>query len=296
MRIFSSFFLFCIAVVGIIFFLSLPPRDFPDSYILTVENGDSVHSIAQKLSAAHTIQSQTVFIIYARIFGNERDIHPGEYLFSGPTPTYKIALRIVGSDFGIEKKKLTIPEGSTNAQIAKDVVALFPNISYDNFLQALQGKEGYLFPDTYSFFPSVTQTDIIDALEKNFSYKISFFDARIKQSGHSELEVLTMASLIEKEAFGDVDRATISGILWKRLDAKMPLQVDAATRFDNSYDTYTNVGLPPLPINNPGSKALDAALSPKNSQFWYYLHDKNGGVHYAVSFAEHKKNIQTYLK
>ena len=105
-----------------------------------------------------------------------------------------------------------------------------------------------------------------------------------------------MASILEKEAFGDIDRDVISGILWKRLQKGMPLQVDASNMFDNPFDTYKNKGLPPAPINNPGVKAIEAALSPKDSPYLYYLHDKTGKVHYAISFAEHKKNIAAYLR
>jgi UPF0755 protein len=99
-----------------------------------------------------------------------------------------------------------------------------------------------------------------------------------------------MASLVEEEAKGDEDREYISGILWKRLSINMPLQVDAAP------STYEKRGLPENPITNPGLEAIQAAIHPKNSPYLYYLHDKEGNIHYARNFEEHKANKLKYLK
>jgi len=103
-----------------------------------------------------------------------------------------------------------------------------------------------------------------------------------------------MASLIEREGKGEIrgqtDRVFISGILWKRLSMNMPLQVDAAP------STYKSRGLPEAPIANPGLESIKAALYPKSSPYLYYLHDKNGLIHYAKSFSEHRQNILKYLK
>lgn len=296
MRLFSTFIACCIVVLGGMFFLSLPPKNAPDTYTLSVEKGDTLHSVVDKLVFADAIRSKTLFIIYARVLGNERTIIPGEYVFTKPTIVYYYALRVMGGMFGIQRTKILIPEGSTNAQIAAIVSKNFPHISEKDFTSALAGKEGYLFPDTYAFFPGTTKEEILARIQENFNYKLGFFDTRIRQSGHTKLEILTMASLLEKEAYGDIDREVISGILWKRLKIGMRLQVDASMLFANPFDTYANKGLPPMPINNPGAKAIDAALSPQDSPYLYYLHDKTGRVHYAISFAEHKKNIQTYLK
>lgn len=296
MHLFSRFILCCILVLGGVFFFSLPPSDAPDTYTLSVEQGDTLGSVGDKLVLARAIHSKTLFIVYARILGNERTIIPGEYVFKKPAIAYSYALRVTGGIFGIQRTRILIPEGSTNAQIAAVVAKNFPAISEADFASAIQGKEGYVFPDTYAFFPSATKEEIVARIEENFNYKLGFFDTRIRQSGHTKLEILTMASILEKEAYGDIDRDVISGILWKRLRIGMPLQVDASTLFANPFDTYKNKGLPPAPINNPGAKAIEAALSPKDSPYLYYLHDKTGKVHYGTSFAEHKKNIAAYLK
>lgn len=99
-----------------------------------------------------------------------------------------------------------------------------------------------------------------------------------------------MASILEREAKGDQDREQISGILWKRLSIGMALQVDAAP------ETYKERGLPDSPIGNPGLESIYASLYPKTTPYLYYLHDKQGMIHYARSFAEHKANIAKYLK
>lgn len=122
-----------------------------------------------------------------------------------------------------------------------------------------------------------------------------------------------MASIIQGEAFdGSVEKQIISGILWKRIDKKMLLQVDSTLKYingktsaqltikdlaeDNPYNTYIHLGLPPTPIGNPGVDAIKAALTPIPSAYFFYLHDSDGKIHYAVTFADHKKNISLYLK
>ena len=111
-----------------------------------------------------------------------------------------------------------------------------------------------------------------------------------EKSGKSLLEIITMASILQGEASGENDIGIISGILWKRISLGMPLQVDV------DKNTYTSKGLPSDPLNNPGLLSIEGALNPINSSYLYYLHDKNGNAHYAVTFEEHKRNISKYLK
>ena len=110
------------------------------------------------------------------------------------------------------------------------------------------------------------------------------------KSKRSFEDIIIMASIIEKEAKGDADRAMISGILWKRISIGMPLQVDAAP------ETYKSRGLTKSAISNPGLEAIKSAIYPQKSPYLYYLHDKNGGIHYAKNFSEHQSNEQKYLR
>ncbi len=169
-----------------------------------------------------------------------------------------------------------------------------------------------MFPDTYTFFPWSTPETVVASLKTNFDKKIEPLQGDIEKSGRSLSDIIIMASIIEKEANGESDRALISGILWNRIDADIALQVDAPflyllgkesselTKADlatkSLYNTYLHKGLPPTPINNPGLAAITAALHPEESKYFYYLHDSDGKIYYAKTFAEHKRNITNYLK
>jgi len=171
---------------------------------------------------------------------------------------------------------------------------------------------GYLFPDTYSFSPSVTPEQVIEALKRNFENKTKRLEQDFLKSTRKKEDLVIMASIIEKEASGENDAPVISGILWKRLDRGIALQVDAPFLFllgkksseltikdlaiKSPYNTYINKGLPPTPISNPGLSAIEAALKPVDSPYFYYLHGNDGIVRYAKTFDEHKANIQKYLK
>ena len=150
--------------------------------------------------------------------------------------------------------------------------------------------EGYLFPDTYFFLTDSNETDVINSMNGNFKKKIMPLLPDITAFGKTEKEIITMASIIEREAKGDTDREIISGILWKRIKIGMPLQVDAAP------ETYKIKELPKNPISNPGLLSIKAAIHPVSSSYLYYLHDKNGSIHYAKNFTEHQANIRKYLK
>ena len=127
-------------------------------------------------------------------------------------------------------------------------------------------------------------------MSNNFDKKTFSIFSKIISFGKSESDIVIMASIIEREAKGDSDRGIISGILWNRIRNGMPLQVDAAP------ETYKTKGLPKNPICNPGLEAIKAAMYPQNSSYFYYLHDKNGVIHYARTFEEHKQNKLKYLK
>jgi UPF0755 protein len=165
----------------------------------------------------------------------------------------------------------------------------FTNFNKEKFLEKAQTKEGYLFPDTYYLFSNTTEDNLLSAMEDNFNDKIRTVEEEIKNSGRSLKEVVTMASIIEKEVAKPEDRVVVSGILWKRIEKGIPLQVDAAT------STYLSKGLPPAPICNPGLGAIKAALEPQDSSYFFYLTGKDGKTYFAKTFDEHKKNKEKYL-
>jgi len=185
---------------------------------------------------------------------------------------------------------VTIPEGFNLNQIADTFVLKLANFNKAQFLIKAKDLDGYLFPDTYFFLTSANEGEVIKSMSDNFNKKINPFLPEIISSGKTERDIIIMASLIEREAKGDTDRGIIAGILWQRIKIGMPLQVDAAP------ETYKTKGLPENPIGNPGLLAIKSALYPQSSPYLYYLHDKNGIVHYAKTLAEHDANIKKYLK
>jgi len=185
---------------------------------------------------------------------------------------------------------ITIPEGFDINQIAATAAPQLANFNENQFLLEAKNKEGYLFPDTYFFFSKANETDVIKSMSDNFGKKIAPLLPEIISSGKNEKDIIIMASIIEREAKGNTDRGIISGILWKRISINMPLQVDSAPK------TYKIKGFPKNPISNPGLEALKAAIYPQNSPYLYYLHDKNGNIHYAKNFTEHQSNEQKYLR
>jgi len=185
---------------------------------------------------------------------------------------------------------ITIPEGFDSYQIADVAGAKLKNFNRGVFLALATPLEGRLFPDTYFFYTFDTEVAVVQKLHENFKKKISALEGEILATGKTENDIIIMASLIERESKGDSDRELISGILWKRLKLGMRLQVDAAP------NTYQTKGLPAAPIANPGLAAITAALRPTESAYLYYLHDKKGNTYYAKTFAEHRANIEKYLK
>ena len=283
-------------IAGVVLLISLfrifvsPPTNFPAPFALNITAGQTLHDVSQELVAVHAIRSARVFEVFMVAFGNDKTISAGEYYFDKPLSSLGIAMRISGKEFGILKKRVTFPEGYTNAQMADQLTKTFPHFNKAEFLTLTTKSQGYLFPDTYSFFPSLTPDLVVATMKENYQEKLIPIRSDITNSGHSESDIIIMASIIEKEAKGSSDSPTIAGILWKRIDNGMPLQVDAVPI------TYSVKGLPSAPIDNPGLLAINAAIHPVASNYLYYLHDAKGTIHYASTYQQHQQNIQNYLK
>ena len=300
----------CVAFASLLF-VTAPGKNFPTNYTFVVEKGDSLKSISLRLLDEHIIRSRTLFEFFVILDGGDKTINEGDYLFEKPLPIYEIAARFSKNQFGLSREKITIPEGYTNVQIADTFANKLSYFNKENFLTQVAGREGYLFPDTYLIFGSRDENYVLEKINKNYEKKIAPLREQIKQSGHSEKEIIIMASLVEKEANGDKDRAIIAGILWNRINKNIPLQVDAPfayllgkdsseltlkdLKMDSPFNTYTHKGLPPAPIGNPGLLAIKAVLNPEPSDYLFYLHAPDGTVYYAKTFAEHVKN-KRYLK
>lgn len=200
---------------------------------------------------------------------------------------------------------------TSRSAVADELILDFP------FLGSLPSRvsfEGYLFPDTYRVRSGASAQDIARIMLGNFRKKVT---PLVDQYGDDQLsrplhEIVTMASILEGEVPHDEDRRLVADLLWRRLEVGMALQVDSTvsyatgrpsarsslsdTQIDSPWNTYKHPGLPVGPINNPGLSSLRAALDPLKNDYWFFLTDKNGGVHYGRTLKEHGENREKFLE
>ena len=304
-------FVLAVIIVGGYEVLFAAPANFPAGSITSIEKGASAPAAAQELVAAHIIKHPLVLLFVLRVIGKSTSVQAGAYLFKTPQNVFTVANRLVTAAYDLPPARITFVEGATVREMAAQVADMLPTIPVKDFLARGQSFEGYLFPDTYFFSPSADAASIIKIVRANFDTKISVLSTDIQTSGHSLSDIVIMASLVEKEARTSAVRHLVAGILWNRLRLKMPLQVDAVfgyiynretyspsfedLKVDSPYNTYTHIGFPPGPINNPGLDSLDAAVHPTKTDYLFYLTDKNGVMHYATTFAGHQANQRKYL-
>jgi UPF0755 protein len=272
------------------YFFFNAPANFPVGVIVNIGQGESLRSVSSQFKKDNIIRSRIAFEAFVILYGGEKHVIPADYMFEDRLPVFEIARRISKGERHLAPVKATIPEGFNISDIAQVFDAKLPNFDKEKFLLDAKDLEGYLFPDTYFFFSTDSEKEVLKSLSDNFNQKIKPILSDIANTGKSEKDIIIMASLVEGEAKGESDRGFISGILWKRIKLGMPLQVDVAP------DTYKTRGLPKSPIGNPGIEAIKSAIFPKSSNYLYYLHDKDGGIHYARTFSEHRQNILKYLK
>lgn len=278
--------------LGVVFFLFLflfIPFNNKDT-IIHISSGESIKSISLELKNKNAIKSEFILKSFIKLLKNNNGIISGDYLIKENSPVWLVAWQISRGNYGISPVKITLREGLTNIQIANLLENKLLDFKKDLFLEKIKDKQGYLFPDTYFFFPLDTIDEIILKLSNNFNKKINSLNLSKELNSKELSDIIIMASILEGEAKGKEDIGIISGILWKRISINMPLGVDV----DKS--TYNIKGLPSKPLNNPGLVSIIAASNPINSPYLYYIHDKNGEVHYSKNFEEHKSNINKYLK
>ena len=318
-------FLVIILISLIIFWWQIrtPLNPTGETKIFKVEKGDSAKVIAENLKNAGLIKNPFLFRLYVFLALSQYSLKPGEYELLS-----RMSIRDIGDTLvlgGVNEVLITIPEGFNLKQIEERLVAAkltrqgeivnykfaanIPPILSDKPKSA--SLEGYLFPDTYRFFKDASLSDIVSKMVANFDAKLTP-DLRVAMisSGRGTYDILTMASLIEKEVKSDADREIVSGILWKRFGASVSLQVDATLvyitgrqevyeadkKINSPYNTYLYRGLPKGPIASPGLSAIRVAIFPKTSPYWYYLSAKNGATIFSKTLEEHNRNRTIYLK
>ena len=276
--------------LGGYWYLFAPPVSFSPGSVVRISEGASVPEIAAELADAHVISHPALLRVMLRLAGASTTVQTGVYKFDTPVDLFRVAYRLVAGDYGLPPVRITFVEGTTARVAAARVAAAFPDVSAAEFLAAASGQQGYLFPDTYFFQSGADAASIVARMRSNFDTKIAPLLPDISASGHSLSDIVTMASLVEGEASSTADRRMVAGILWNRIKAGMPLQVDVAR------ETYTHRGFPAQPINNPGLDSLDAATNPTKTNYLYYLTGRDGLMHYATTYAGHQANLRKYLQ
>ncbi len=288
------------------------PADFPRGSVVSIVRGAPAPSVVDQLAAAHVIKHPSLLLLALRISGSTSRVQAGAYRLESPQNMFVVAYRIVAGAYDLPPARVTFPEGTTVREMAIDVAKALPEVSSADFLKEAQPYEGYLFPDTYLFPPSSDAASVVSLMRENFNTKIAALSAEIGASGHSLSEIVTMASLVEREARRVESKRMVAGILYNRLKLGMPLQVDAVFGYiygrdtyspslkdltvDSLYNTYIHKGLPPGPICNPGLESLDAAIHPAKTNYLYYLTGKDNMMHYATTYVEHQANTRKYLR
>lgn len=276
--------------------------------LFQIEAGQGLKEIAQNLEAHGIIRSNKTFILYTKIRGLETSLRQGRYQLSANENAKMILEILTNPERGVTK--ITIPEGFSIRGIDERLTEMGVILPGEFSAQALS-LEGFLFPDTYSIFSrNFDPEDLIKKMQDNFLKKLTPDLLREMEKRKRTLpQVITMASILEKEVRTEKDYPIVAGILWKRLDHDWPLQADATLLYgksatsisqkeletDSPYNTRKFKGLPPTPINNPGVKTVRAAIYAEGSPYWFYLTDSEGNVHYAKTNEEQNENRRKYL-
>ncbi|HEY6298208.1 MAG TPA: endolytic transglycosylase MltG [Candidatus Binatus sp.] len=293
-----------------------PPRE------VTIEKGESFRQIARALADAGVVRSEVALRMYGRVSLTASEIKPGDYAFNGGERIPDVMRHLVKGDFIVVT--ITIPEGLTVHEIAERVAQTglvcedeFENAARDGaMVRALGlmplGAEGYLFPATYKFSPHAKTNDVLGAMLARFYQVLTpEVEERMFEVGLDPRRLVTMASIVEKEAKAPAERPLIAGVFYNRLRLGMPLQSDPTAQYEldgakesaasavhttSAFNTYDFTGLPPGPIANPGLKSIEAALNPQQTDYLYFV-AREGGTHvFSKSYDEHRRVIASERK
>ena len=308
-------------VAGLLFFkASLPMNDNTQPQVFEVKSGMTLKQVSQELFRQNLIRSANAFQAIALIQDKEKLIKVGEYYISPSMLPAEILQRITSGKTVLHS--ITIPEGYRITEIAnlleeKDLADKNIFLQQAKNVELLEGiptssLEGYLFPDTYHFGKRTTEAAIINKMVKTFKERVlkQEFLKRAEDLGFSYHEIITLASLIEKETGKDSERKQISSVFHNRLKKNMLLQTDPTVIYaidifdgnirkrdlniDSPYNTYRYKGLPPGPIANPGLKSIIAALYPATTSNLYFVSKQDGSHKFSATLNEHNRAVQKY--
>lgn len=310
-RTFAILCALCAPAIALYMTALRPPTDFPAGEIITIERDLPLEDIAVALEKERVVRSAPALEIIVRAMGGGRSVHAGDYLFRTPRNSWRIARALVAGDYGIEPVRIHIPAGATVEDMATIFEKRMLRFDRNAFTVRALPYEGYLYPDTYFFLPTAREDVLVDTLRETFTAKTAAIMPDIEHFGKPLDEVVVMASLLEREASNYEDKRKIAGVLWRRMDIGMPLQVDATfvyiigkgsnqltledLQYDSPYNTYKNKGLPPGPIASPSIDSIRAAIDPAKHTYLFYLADKSGITHFSATYEEHLRKKRHYL-
>jgi UPF0755 protein len=320
-----------VVAFAILFFLVqqwLPPPP-GRNVLIAIPRGSNCKTVGTLLKEKGLIRNSLLFCLYVSLHGVEGKLQAGTYSFRVGTPLPQIAAAIVSGKVTPLAEHVTIPEGFTVDQIA-DLLQKNHIVQRAAFIREVQQGvfsypflhalppaggvkyrlEGFLFPDTYEFLPNTPAHTVVDEMLANFQRKVpAAWIADAQKNGLTLYQVVTVASLIEREAKVNAERPLVASVIYNRLhhSPEMPLEIDASVRYivgwdrpltredllvDSPYNTYRHLGLPPGPIANPGLASIHAAVYPDHTSYLYYVAKNDGsGEHYfSTTFQEQLNN------
>jgi len=305
------------------FFLYSPKGEGRTVRIVDFAKGSSLNKLASELETEGIIGSSTFFILYARISGVSGKVQAGTYQLSDAmTPPAILRKLVVGDVF---EKRFAVPEGYSIFQIAEmlDSRGYFKKEPFlrecrnPQLLKELgihgETVEGYLYPSTYNLLKVEDPAGLIKQMTAQFrKIYADKFSLPEKNSRFSQSQIITLASIVEKEAVVPQEKPLIASVFLNRLKKGMPLQSDPTATYgtrafggkvtgsdvrrDSPYNTYIISGLPPGPIGNPGAEAIEAVLQPAATGYYYFVAKNDGTHHFSKSLDEHNRAVQFYLK
>lgn len=286
--------------------------------VFVVPEDDSTFNLSKSLFDNGLIRNQTVFWWFDFFYGPSGGISPGGYRMSSSMSAWDVVTVLHGKP---QLLWVHVREGRRQEQIGEQLRASLrwsdaEWSTWQRYTGSHPEWEGTYFPGTYLFPTDEPATRTADMMMDEFRIRTKHLTERIRSKGLSWNTVLTIASLIQREAAGPHDMALISGIIWNRIQNNMRLDIDATLQYikgnaedgwwqrvipddkyrESPYNTYRTTGLPPYPIANPGLPAITAAINPEQTDCMFYLHDPSRMIHCSVTYTEHKRAIEKYLR
>lgn len=289
---------------------------------ISFPQGSGIRKLATELKNGGVIRSSWHFILMTRLRGDAQRLKAGEYHFSDDMTPGMILNKVVSGE--ADYRKFTLPEGYSVYQAAE----LLEQKGYFNktaFLEKCRDKaflarigvagesvEGYLYPATYNLTKSGGEEQLLEQMVRQFRKAYAAITDGEAARRFSRHEIITLASIIEKEAVSSAEKALISSVFHNRLRIGMPLQSDPTTVYGvrafsgkvskadiqrpSPYNTYRNKGLPPGPIGNPGIDAVQAAMNPAKTDFLYFVARLDGTHQFSRNLTEHNRAVVRYLR